>query len=152
GLLQLFLRDLVEVRLLGERRRRDGHGGGDGNTYTADVDPGRAREVTLAIAAEVRRDWRYATDALARAFRRERRLSSAERRDVAERVYGLIRMHRRVDAVCAWLLRPRGRRLGDLPDRDRDLLRYLVYRVTVEGAALAEAAPELARLGVEGGT
>jgi len=113
------------------------------------MDSLRVQEATLAIAAEARRDWRYASDVIARGFRRARHLASAERREVAERVYGLIRMHRRVDAVCAWLLRPRGLGPADLPARDLDLLRYLVYRVTLEGAPVEAAAAELLRLRVD---
>jgi 16S rRNA (cytosine967-C5)-methyltransferase len=107
------------------------------------------RNTTLAIAAEARRDWRYTTDVIARAFRQARSLTSAERREVSERVYGLVRMHRRIDAVAEWLLRPLGRRPDDLGDGERDLLRYVIYRVTIEGAAPEGAAPELARMGLD---
>src|SRR5262245_9831669 len=96
---------------------------------------GRAEEVAIAVASAARRDLGYASDAIARALRQRRDLSSRERRDVADRVYGLLRMHRRVDAICGWLLRPRGRTPEDLPPAELDRLRYLVYRVDAEGAS-----------------
>jgi 16S rRNA (cytosine967-C5)-methyltransferase len=104
---------------------------------------------TLAIYAEASRDWRYASDVIARAFRQAGRLGSRQRREVAERVYGMIRMHRRTDAICSWLLRPRGLGLDDLTPADRDRLRYLVYRIDAEQAPLDEAVPLFARLSLD---
>jgi 16S rRNA (cytosine967-C5)-methyltransferase len=98
------------------------------------MDSPRVRELSLTIFADARREWRYATDVIARAFREHRELGARDRREVAERVYGMIRMHRRTDAICAWLLRPRKRTLEDLSPREQDLLRYLVYRADQEGA------------------
>src|SRR5262249_15539282 len=87
-----------------------------------------------------RREWRYATDVIARAFREHREIGARDRREVAERVYGMIRMHRRTDAICTWLLRPRKRTLEDLTPREQELLRYLVDRAAREGAEVDLAA------------
>ncbi len=57
------------------------------------------RALTLEIAAEARAEWGFASDIIARAFRAHRELSSGGRRRVAEAVYGLIRMDRRLDAI-----------------------------------------------------
>jgi 16S rRNA (cytosine967-C5)-methyltransferase len=112
------------------------------------MDAPRVRELVIAIFGDARREWRYASDVIARAFREARSLGARDRREVSERVYGMIRMHRRTDAICAWLLRPRKRTLEDFTPHEQDLLRYLVYRVDQEGA---EPAPELAaRFGVDG--
>ena len=110
------------------------------------MDSPRVRELSLSIFAEARREWRYASDVIARAFREHRELGARDRREVAERVYGMIRMHRRTDAICAWLLRPRKRTLDDLTPREQDLLRYLVYRADQEGAEV-----DLSKFGVDGG-
>lgn len=59
---------------------------------------GAARELTLQLAAEIRAEWGYATDTISRAFRTHRGLPSRDRRLVAETVYGLLRMDRRLDA------------------------------------------------------
>jgi 16S rRNA (cytosine967-C5)-methyltransferase len=98
------------------------------------MDSPRVRELSLTIFGDARREWRYATDVIARAFREHRELGARDRREVAERIYGMIRMHRRTDAICAWLLRPRKRTLEDLAPHEQDLLRYLVYRADQEGA------------------
>jgi 16S rRNA (cytosine967-C5)-methyltransferase len=108
------------------------------------MDSPRVRELVLTIFADARREWRYATDVIARAFREHREVGARDRREVAERVYGLIRMHRRTDAICAWLLRPRKRTLEDLAPREQDLLRYLVYRADQEGAEV-----DLAKFGID---
>jgi 16S rRNA (cytosine967-C5)-methyltransferase len=112
------------------------------------MDSPRVAEATIAIYAEARRDWRYTSDVIAREFRRRRELQSAARREVAERVYGLVRMQRRLDAVLAWLLRPSGRTVTDLGTAAADRLRYLLYRTTIEGVAVGEIAAELARAGI----
>ncbi len=59
---------------------------------------GPSRELALQIAAEIRAEWGYATDTISRAFRTHRGLPSRDRRLVAETVYGLLRMDRRLDA------------------------------------------------------
>ncbi len=71
----------------------------------------RARTLVLQLAAEARAEWGFATDILARAFREERQLSSGERRQVAETVYGLVRWERRLEAILDEVLaHSRGRR------------------------------------------
>src|SRR5437762_1497079 len=110
------------------------------------MDSPRVRELCLATFADARQGWRYASDVIARAFREHRQLSARERREVAERLYGMIRMHRRTDAICTWLLRPRKRTLEDLPAPEQDLMRYLVYRADQEGAQV-----DLGRFGVDPG-
>ena len=70
----------------------------------------RARALALQLAAEARAEWGFATDILAKAFREERQLSSGDRRQVAETVYGLLRWERRLEAIVDELLRgPRGK-------------------------------------------
>lgn len=58
---------------------------------------GNARQLTLQIAAEIRSEWSHSTDIMGRAFRTHRNLPSRDRRLVAETVYGLLRMDRRLD-------------------------------------------------------
>jgi 16S rRNA (cytosine967-C5)-methyltransferase len=105
------------------------------------------RALTLEIAAEARAEWGYASDIIARAFRARRELSSGGRRRVAEAVYGLIRMDRRIDAIVD--------ALPGLPDDlspvVRDELKLLVFDLR-EGMPLAAAEAELARLGLGKGT
>jgi 16S rRNA (cytosine967-C5)-methyltransferase len=108
------------------------------------MDSPHVRELSLSIFAEARREWRYATEVIARAFREHREVGARDRREVAERVYGMIRMHRRTDAICAWLLRPRKRALEDLAPHEQDLLRYLVYRADQEGAEV-----DLSKFGID---
>ena len=60
---------------------------------------GRARALTLQIAAEARAEWAYTSEVISRAFRTHRELGSGERRLVAESVYGLVRWHRRLEAI-----------------------------------------------------
>jgi 16S rRNA (cytosine967-C5)-methyltransferase len=78
--------------------------------------------LVLDLWQRTRIDWGFASDRLADAFRRERKLRSEERRFAAETLYGMIRHLRRVDeALSAGGLRPG----GAAPDRER-LLAYLV--------------------------
>ena len=105
------------------------------------LDPA-VRQLTLEIAAEARAEWGYASDIIARAFRAHRELSSGGRRRVAEAVYGLIRMDRRLDAIVAGLPG-----VGDdLSPVLRDELKLLVFEIR-EGVPVAAAESELARLG-----
>ena len=67
------------------------------------------RAIALEIAAEARAEWGFATDIIARTFRAHRELASGARRLIAETVYGLIRMDRRLDAIVDEL---RGGRAG----------------------------------------
>src|SRR5688500_13844773 len=113
------------------------------------MDSPHVLETTVATFAETRPGWRYATDVISQAFSRQKQLSNAERREVSERVYGMIRMYRRIDAVIAWLLRPRGKKPEELREAELDRLRYVVYRVTIEGAPVELASVELLRLGID---
>ncbi|MFO0747116.1 MAG: RsmB/NOP family class I SAM-dependent RNA methyltransferase [Myxococcota bacterium] len=61
----------------------------------------RMRPVLLDLWAETRADWRFVTERLAQAFRDARQLHSAERRQVAETIYGLVRRVRTVDHCLA---------------------------------------------------
>src|SRR5688572_23125104 len=100
---------------------------------------GGARALALEIAAEARAEWGFATDIVARAFRAHRELSSGGRRLVAETVYGLIRMDRRLDAIVDELVPQGGKRDAPLAPLARDELKLLVYeaRGGVPAAALA---------------
>jgi 16S rRNA (cytosine967-C5)-methyltransferase len=104
---------------------------------------GPVRRTTLTLATRARADWSFATTILAAGFR-EAHLGQAERRLVAEAVYGQIRLHRRLDHALGFGLRPTGRTLDDLPPAERDLARHLAYLVIAEGFApdeVAAAAP-----------
>jgi 16S rRNA (cytosine967-C5)-methyltransferase len=105
------------------------------------------RQLTLEIAAEARAEWGFASDIIARAFRARRDLSSGGRRRVAEAVYGLIRMDRRLDAIVDSLPG-----IGDeLSPVLRDELKLLVLDLR-EGMPLEAAESELARLGLGKGS
>src|SRR5689334_24285280 len=97
-----------------------------------------ARAIALEIAAEARAEWGFATDIIARTFRAHRELASGARRLIAETVYGLIRMDRRLDAIVDELV---GRAGGGVPlaPLARDELKLLVYeaRSGVPGEARA---------------
>jgi 16S rRNA (cytosine967-C5)-methyltransferase len=107
---------------------------------------GAARALALEIAAEARAEWGFASDIIARAFRAHRELASSDRRLVAETVYGLIRMDRRLDAIADQLAG--GTPLAPLA---RDELKLLVYeaRSGIPIAALAPSAERLARGGID---
>lgn len=98
----------------------------------------RVEQLVLELWEKTRIDWGFATDRLAEAFRRERRLSSRERRLVAETLYGLIRQVRRVD----FALDSAGERLG--PGRSRERARLVAYRLLEGELALAEARAAIA--------
>ncbi len=106
----------------------------------------RARALVIELAAEARAEWGFATDILARAFRESRQLPSADRRMVAETVYGLLRWERRLEAIVEELLAsPRGR-LRPVSDVARQELKLLVYELRggVPAEALAAEARRLA--------
>lgn len=91
------------------------------------------RSIILDLWQQTRIDWGFVTDRLAGVFRRERWLSSNDRRLVAETLYGLIRHLRRIDAALA----AGGlRTITTAADEDR-LLAYLVLEagLPVEDAA-----------------
>src|SRR6185295_3699288 len=89
---------------------------------------GGPRAIALEIAAEARAEWGFATDIIARTFRAHRELASGARRLIAETVYGLIRLDRRLDAIVDELVRKAGAgRDVPLPPLARDELKLLVY-------------------------
>src|SRR3990172_2506694 len=59
--------------------------------------PDKVRALVLELWTKTRIDWGFAADRIAVAFRRDRGLSSRERRQVAETLYGMIRQARRID-------------------------------------------------------
>src|SRR3954454_1994734 len=89
---------------------------------------GGSRAIALEIAAEARAEWGFATDIIARTLRAHRELASGARRMIAETVYGLIRMDRRLDAIVDELLRRAGAG-GGVPVAPlvRDELKLLVH-------------------------
>src|SRR5947208_14529015 len=107
---------------------------------------GAPRAIALEITAEALAEWGYATDIIARTFRAHRELPSGARRLIAETVYGLIRMDRRLDAIAAELV---GRGGGDVPlaPLARDELKLLIYeaRAGVPVEALTADVKPLAR-------
>src|SRR3954471_16118029 len=106
---------------------------------------GRARALTLEVAAEARAEWGYASDVMARAFRTHRELGSSERRRVSETVYGLIRHDRRLAAIVDELLAP-ALRAGEVPSEiTRDELK-LIARELREGLPPAAVRADMARL------
>jgi len=110
---------------------------------------GAARALALEIAAEARAEWGYATDVIARAFRAHRELPSRDRRTIAETVYGLIRMDRRLDAIVDELVAASG--AAPPAPLARDELTLLVYeaREGVPVEALASEARRLLRVEVD---
>ena len=95
--------------------------------------------LVLDLWQRTRIDWGFASERLAGAFRRERRLGSDERRFAAETLYGMIRHLRRVDeALSAGGLRPG----GEAPDRER-LLAYLVLEAGLPVQDAARHAPAI---------
>lgn len=105
------------------------------------------RALTLEIAAEARAEWGFASDIIARAFRARRDLSSGGRRRVAEAVYGLIRMDRRLDAIVDSLPGLD----GELSPVLRDELKLVMLDLR-EGMPIEAAEGELARLGLGKGS
>lgn len=111
------------------------------NTDTADVRrqgaprlTGTARALALEVAAEVRAEWSYTTDILARAFRTHRQLPSVQRRLCAETVYGLIRWDRRLDAILDEV-ETKLRRRDRMNAIARDESKLLVYEARAAHAA-----------------
>jgi len=94
------------------------------------------------MAAEARAEWGFASDIIARTFRKHRELASSDRRLCSETVYGLIRMNRRLDAIVDEL--PGS---GALSPLARDELKLLVYeaRTGVPAEALSVEAQRIVR-------
>jgi 16S rRNA (cytosine967-C5)-methyltransferase len=107
---------------------------------------GRSRALALEIAADARAEWSYTSDVIGRAFRTNRQLGSAERRGIAETVYGLVRWHRRLVAIVDDLLKG-GRQREALPPAAHDELLLLAYEARQGGdpAPIAEEASKLLR-------
>jgi 16S rRNA (cytosine967-C5)-methyltransferase len=101
----------------------------------------RVRRVLADLWSETRGDWRFVTERLAHAFREAKELHSAERRIVAEALYGLVRRVRTID----WLLAAVGVEAPE-PGRavapSRALLDWFVYRVCFENWPLDLAMAE----------
>jgi len=105
---------------------------------------GAARALALELVAEARVEWGHVTELVAAAFRRERALGSAERRLVAETVYGMIRQHRRLGAIVDGLVaRRRARAVSPMV---RAQVELCVYELREGGAPPAAIAGELERL------
>ncbi len=98
---------------------------------------GSLNSLILELWQQTRMDWGFATDRLAKVFRRERSLGSSERRFVAEVLYSMIRHARRIDlALEAGGLRSVGR----APDSKRLLaVLMLEHGLTVQDAAQHDA-------------
>ena len=95
--------------------------------------------LVLDLWQRTRIDWGFASDRLADAFRRDRRLGSAGRRFASETLYGMIRHLRRLDeALAAGGLRPG----GPAPDRER-MIGYLVLEGGLAPADAARHAPAI---------
>jgi 16S rRNA (cytosine967-C5)-methyltransferase len=88
-----------------------------------------ARALTLELYAEARAEWGYASDLIASAFRKQRQLGSGDRRLVAETVYGLIRWHRRLEAIAEEVLARRRERREPLSPVARGELALLIYEL-----------------------
>jgi 16S rRNA (cytosine967-C5)-methyltransferase len=100
---------------------------------TASTSDARVRELILDLFAKTRIDWGFASDRIAETFRRERRLHSSERREVAETLYGMIRQLRRLDHALAVA------NVNIPPGPRRELARYVAYRVLEEGWSTEQA-------------
>lgn len=77
---------------------------------------GELRSLILELWQQTRMDWSFATDTLAKVFRRERWLGSSERRFVAELLYSMIRHAKRIDLA---LERGGLQSVGRAPDSSR---------------------------------
>ncbi|MGC4121876.1 MAG: hypothetical protein QM765_46310 [Myxococcales bacterium] len=82
--------------------------------------------------------------ALSEALRAEEKLGPQERRAAALAARGVVRELRRIDLAIARAGAAAGVELKKLPVPDRNLLRYLALRVSVEGEAAARPLQELA--------
>ncbi|HEY3447818.1 MAG TPA: RsmB/NOP family class I SAM-dependent RNA methyltransferase [Myxococcales bacterium] len=82
--------------------------------------------------------------ALSEALRAEEKLGPQERRAAALAARGVVRELRRLDLAIARAGAAAGLELKKLPVPDRNLLRYLAFRVSVEGEGAARPLQELA--------
>jgi 16S rRNA (cytosine967-C5)-methyltransferase len=106
---------------------------------------GRSRLLCLQIAAEARAEWAYTSEVISRAFRTERSLGSGDRRTLAETVYGLVRWHRRLEAIGEQIMRAARRKPEELSGETRDELLLLIYEAR-QGADAAVVAAEAGQL------
>lgn len=103
----------------------------------------RIRETLLELWAQSRADWRFVSERLSQAFRANKRLHSAERRTVAETLYGMVRFARTID----WALERGGvppwtsDRGLEMP-ADRALLELFTYRILYEDLPVEEVMAE----------
>lgn len=103
----------------------------------------RIRETLLSLWAQSRADWRFVSERLSQAFRENKRLHSAERRIVAETMYGMVRHARTIDwALARGGVGPFESSPGHELPPARALLDLLAYRVLFEGMSPEEAASE----------
>ncbi len=109
------------------------------------IRPDRVRAVTLEVLGAVRGEGQLADRALARVLRRERGLWSAERRDAAEAVYGVLRQEALIDALLA--SEGGSRALAELPPTEADALRLATHLALSSGDPALASPPtwELAR-------
>lgn len=102
----------------------------------------RVRDTLLDLWCQSRADWRFITERLAQAFRNARQLHSAERRVVADTLYGMVRRVRTLDHVLAPQVPVGPWSPGHEPTRERAQLDLLAYRMLFEGMALDVAKAE----------
>ena len=99
----------------------------------ASASDANVRPLILDLWSKTRIDWGFASDRIAETFRRERRLHSSERREVAETLYGMIRQLRRLDHALAVA------NMNIPPGPRRELARYVAYRVLADGWSTEQA-------------
>jgi 16S rRNA (cytosine967-C5)-methyltransferase len=103
----------------------------------------RVRETLLDLWAQSRGDWRFVTERLSQAFRNAKHLHSAERRIVAETLYGMVRYARTIDYVLAGAgVETPTYSPSHEPTRERAWLDLLVYRMLFEGLGIDQAKAE----------
>lgn len=103
----------------------------------------RVRATLLDLWSQSRGDWRFVTERLSQAFRHARHLHSAERRIVAETLYGMVRAARTIDHC----LSAAGVPIADAgPAREmppaRAHLDLIAYRMLYEGLGIDDARAE----------
>ncbi len=101
----------------------------------------RMRPVLLDLWAEIRADWGFVSERLADRFRDARALHSAERRAVAETLYGMVRRHRTLQEVLEAAACPiPAPTPGQEPSPERAMAELLAFRLLFEGASRDDAA------------
>lgn len=108
----------------------------------------RMQTVLLDLWGQCRGDWRFVSERLSRAFRQARQLRSAERRHVAETIYGMVRSARTLDHCLAEagvpLWAPDA--LGEMPSprAELDLLAYRLLEGVLDRAEATRRRPDVA--------